>query len=172
MGIGRALKRILLPAILPALLCAGCHDVDDERIPALPVNINLTDPGMWHTYGVAGYGISRRFIKQLGEPAGFPYLDRTLTGFGGVLLIGGMDPFTTDTNVPLAYDLSCPVERKADVRVRIDPDNFEAVCPVCGSVYDVTMAAGAPLSGPALKSKFGLSRYSCIPRGGGYLITN
>lgn len=172
MGRSHGVIRSVIALLIAAFACAACHEVDDDRIPSLPVNINLGDAGMWHTYGVSGYGLSRRFIKSLGEPSGFPYLERTMTGFGGVLLIGGMDPYTTDTNVPLAYDLSCPVERKADVRVRVDTDNFQAVCPVCGSVYDVTMAGGSPVSGPAFKYKYGLTRYSCIPRGEGYIITN
>ncbi len=90
------------------LLMSGCHTVDDERIPAVPVNINLADAGLWNTYGVSGFGLFRYFIPRAGEPAGFRYTANTATGFGGVLLIGGMDPFSTETNVPLAYDLACP----------------------------------------------------------------
>lgn len=138
----------------------------------MAVSINLSEAGMWNTYGVSGYGQYRYFIKELGEPRNFRYLDRTYTGFGGVLLIGGMDPFSTQTNVPLAYDLACPVERKANIRVQIDADNFEAVCPDCGSRYDVTMAGGSPISGSALHDKYCLTRYQCIPSGYGYLITN
>ena len=154
------------------ILCAGCHSLDDDRIPAMAVSINLAETGMWNTYGVVGYGQYRYFIKELGEPANFRFLDRTYTGFGGVRLIGGMEPFSTQTNVPLAYDLACPVERKANIRVRINNDNFEAVCPNCGSVYDVTMAGGSPVSGPASRDRYSLTRYQCVPSGGGYLITN
>lgn len=155
-----------------ALVCSGCHSLDDDRIPAMAVSINLTEAGMWNTYGVSGFGQYRYFIRELGIPKNFSFLDRTYTGFGGVLLIGGMDPFTTQTNIPLAYDLSCPVERKANIRVEVDTDNFEAKCPDCGSVYDVTMAGGSPVSGPALRDKYSLTRYQCIPSGAGYLITN
>ena len=160
--------------ILMFLFAGSCHTVDDERIPAMPVSINLSDPGLWNTYGVPGFGLFRYFIPQLWEPAGFSYSVGTATGFGGILLIGGMDPFSTETNIPLAYDLACPVECDPNVRVAVDVASFEAVCPKCGSHYDVTMQGGAPVSGQASegKHKYGLTRYQCLPSTmGGYMIT-
>ena len=154
---------------------ASCHEIDDERIPRMPVSINLTGAGLWNTYGVAGTGLSRDFIISEGLPAGFPYTQGNATGFGGVLLIGGMDPFTSEPNVPLAYDLACPVERMPTVRVFIDPYNLDAVCPDCGSHYNVVTGGGSPLSGPALtgKPKYGLRRYQCLGgQAGGYYITD
>lgn len=160
-----------------SLLLFSCNSVDDERIPRMPVNISLADAGTWNTYGVSGFGMSQRFIltQTLREPSGFPYSAVSATGYGGVLLINGMDAYTADTNVPLAYDLSCPVEMKQSVRVEVEGELYHAVCPVCGSIYDVTMGGGAPLSGPAAtgKHKYGLRRYSCYPTGtGGYIISN
>ncbi|MDE6478734.1 MAG: hypothetical protein K2L45_00580 [Muribaculaceae bacterium] len=164
---------------LIALLSAfsACNQVDDDRIPSLPVYVGLSDIGLWNAYGVSGVGVSRNFINWQGtvSPAGFPYNANTYVGFGGVLLIGGVDPFTADPNVPLAYDLACPVECSPTVRVGIDRDNLEAVCPECGSRYDVVTAGGAPVAGPALtgKYKYGLRRYVCSPaQGGGYIIHN
>lgn len=165
----------LLIALLSALV--SCNQVDDDRIPSLPVYIDLSGAGMWNTYGVSGVGISKSFINYQGlmSPSDFPFNANTYVGFGGVLLIGGIDPFTSEPNVPLAYDLSCPVERSQTVRVSIDSESLEAVCPVCGSHYDVVMAGGSPVAGPALtgKYKYGLRRYSCDSgQGGGYLIHN
>lgn len=155
---------------------SSCNQVDDDRIPSLPVYINLSGAGMWNSYGVSGVGISRNFINWQGvvSPSGFPFNANTYVGFGGVLLIGGIDPFTSDPNVPLAYDLSCPVECSQTVRVAIDQDNLEAVCPVCGSHYNVVTAGGSPVAGPALtgKYKYGLRRYVCDPGQGGYIIHN
>lgn len=173
------LKKGSIILSLVALLSAAssCNQVDDDRIPSLPVYIDLSGAGMWNSYGVAGVGISRRFINWQGElsPSGFHYNANTYTGFGGILLIGGIDPFTGDPNVPLAYDLSCPVERSQTVRVEIDPDNLEAVCPQCESRYDVVTAGGVPVGGQALtgKTKYGLRRYVCQPgQTGGYIIHN
>lgn len=171
-------KGLVCLALAVALSAAtSCNQVDDDRIPSLPVYINLSGPGMWNTYGVSGVGISRTFIhtRTLTRPEGFHYNANTHVGFGGVLLIGGIDPFTTEPNVPLAYDLACPVERDAEVRVAVDPDNLEAVCHKCGSRYDVVMAGGSPVAGPALTGdvKYGLRRYVCSPgMGGGYVVHN
>lgn len=162
-----------------ALTLSGCDTVDDNRIPNLAVSINLGDSGLWNTYGVAGFGDHRNFIfsqnPSIKIPESFHFTSQTYTGFGGILLIRGMDPYENLTDVPLAYDLACPVECKQDVRVEIEGDLYEAVCPVCHSHFDVTMAGGAPLSGPAAtgKYKYGLRRYRCYPTGmGGYIITN
>ena len=157
---------------------SSCQSVDDERIPNMLVNISIADAGLWNTYGVSGFGSNRTFIyKTSGTsvPTGFPYKLGNGTGFGGVLLIEGMDPFSSVTAAPLAYDLSCPVERKPDIRVNIDNDTYVAICPECGSSYDVTMQKGAPISGVAAtgKYKYALKSYKCIPSGnGGYFITN
>lgn len=166
----------LLSAAFLILPLSGCGSVDDDRIPNMAVNINMAGLGMWNTYGVSGYGQYRRFIltSSTREPSGFPYSQTNATGFGGVLLIGGIDPFTGDS-APQAYDLACPVERVFNIRVNIEGDLYEAVCPKCGSHYDVTMGGGAPLSGPAAegKYKYALRRYSCLPAiDGGYVITN
>lgn len=166
---------MLTSALMAMLMFSACHNVDDDRIPRLPVSINLADPGLWNTFGVPGVGLHRDFIMEEGKPAGFHYMANSATGFGGVLLIGGTDPFTSDPNVPLAYDLSCPVERKRDIRVVIDDATLEAVCPLCDSHYNVINGGGGPVSGPALTGqvKYGLRRYQCLPgRLGGYLITD
>lgn len=160
-------------AFILTLLCSCDNEIDDNRIPALNVQINLSNPGLWNVYGVHGYGDNISFIREERQPAGFAFTETTYTGFGGVLLIMGMDPFEAGAVAPLAYDLSCPVECKAYVRVYVDPSNYDAVCPVCGSHYDVTMGGGAPVSGPALTGqvKYGLQRYRAVPRNGGYMIT-
>lgn len=140
----------------------------------MAVNISLSDAGVWNTYGVAGFGSNRNFIYP-NQPQGFTYKPGSATGFGGVLLIEGMDPRNDLGTYPLAYDLACPVERQPDIRVKIISTDYVAVCPECGSVYDVTMAGGAPISGEAAtgKYKYGLKTYSVLPTGyGGYLITN
>lgn len=161
--------------LLLLVVSSSCNTVDDNRIPSVPVNINLASADMWVTYGVAGYGEYRLFIRDLREPRNFPYTDRTDTGYGGVLLISGVNPYTLEAGVPLAYDLSCPVECKPDVRISMQSDGLMpvAVCPGCGSHYDVVELGGSPTSGPALSRKLGMRRYECREGGyGGYLIVN
>lgn len=169
-------RRIFLPLLLLPL-AAACNTVDDDRVPDLPVVINLSSPEYWHTYGVSAFGQYNIFIKSLGEPRNFPFVANTSTGYGGVLLVCGFNPFTLEAAVPMAYDLCCPVERKPDIRVRMQQDEEPlpfAVCPECGSRYNVVEGGGGPMKDcPAYSKKYGLRRYECLPSGyGGYLITN
>ena len=163
---------VLSVAILLSL--QGCQSLDDDRIPNMPVNVSLADPGLWNTFGVSGFGSNRRFIYP-NQPAGYSYKSNGATGFGGVLLIEGVDPYSAVTAAPLAYDLACPVERKADVRVYVENETYMAVCPQCNSVYNVTTSGGAPISGEAAegKYKYRLKMYRVIPSGtGGFYIVN
>lgn len=173
----RAIKRTIIFAagiVFAAIgvFTSGCDSVDSERIPAYRVQIALNSPGLWDTYGVGGYGMHREFIRETRTPSDFHYTETTYTGFGGVLLIMGMDPFGQGDVMPLAYDLACPVECKSDIRVAVDDSSLEAICPVCRSHYDVTMSGGAPISGPAATGnvKYGLQRYNAYPSNGGYVI--
>lgn len=157
------------------ILTTGCDSVDDERIPAVPVSLNLASTPLWDTYGVSAFGDYRSFIKTLGVPRDFPYSEKTYTGYGGLLIVCGVNPFTLEAGVPMAYDLCCPVECKPEIRVEMRQQGAipEAVCPVCGSHYDVVERGGSPVSGPALQDKYGLRRYEARPGAyGGYLFTD
>lgn len=167
-----------LMVIVAGFFLSGCQGVDNNRIPNYPVNISLSDAGLWNTYGVSGFGSHRNFIYSPSggsQPSGFAYKAGSATGFGGVLLIEGVDPMSAVSAYPLAYDLSCPVERSATIRVFVENETYMAVCPQCNSVYDVTMGGGAPVSGEAAtgKYKYALKSYRVTPSGnGGYFISN
>lgn len=169
--------KYLLYIFLPALLAGCAEEVNNDRLPAMPVDINLANPGLWAAYGVSGVNTYRYFIRDAGEPAGFYYLDKTYTGFGGVLLYGmGTDTGFGDVHqawpyYPAAFDLACPVEVDPNVLVAVDDARMEAVCQECGSRYSLE-AYGAPISGPALDMKYGLQRYKCMgdPTNGFHII--
>ena len=169
------LKIFISVTLVILLYCQGCNSLDEERIPNMPVNISLSDIGMWNSFGVNGFGTYRMFTLNPRQPANFPYTAKSYTGFGGVLLIEGLDPFSGNSSMPMAYDMACPVERDPEVRIMIDNDSYMAICKTCGSVYDVTMQRGAPVSGPASfgKFKYALKSYNCIGNStGGFVITN
>lgn len=152
------------------LVVSSCEDVDDTRIPLSNVNIVLDNQGYWDTWGVHGYGDYRYFIKGR-QPSNFPWTGLSYTGYGGVLLVMGYE--NGNYNVPLAYDMACPVERNANVRVEMNSETFRAVCLKCGSEYDVCEGAGRPLSGEAVEKNYGLTRYKVFPASyGGYIIVN
>lgn len=134
------------------LLATACNSVDDDRIPVTPVNIVFTTPAMWDLYGVNGALQYRYFIPSERKPSGFNYTAGSHAGFGGVLLVCSV------LGEPRAYDLSCPVERSAKVRVAVNGDNL-AECPQCHSEYDVFSLAGHPVSGPAANDGYALRPY-------------
>lgn len=160
------MKRLACFMVAAACLTmAGCADsVNNTRLPNFPVFLNLSGPGMWNTYGVGGVGMHREFVKDRQIPAGFPYLASSFTGYGGILLVGvdAASNFADATwpYLPMAFDLSCPVEASQDVLVYVDESSFEAVCPKCHSRYTL-MSGGGPLAGPAVGFKYGLQPYRC-----------
>ena len=152
---------------MSALTAASCKHLDDDRVPVMPVNIVFATPADWDVYGVSGALSYKNFIRERRVPASFPYTALTYTGYGGVLLLCDVQ------GAPQAYDLSCPVEHKADVRVAIDEDDeFLARCPQCGSKYNVFSLTGHPVSGPAAKDGFALRRYRVGPQGSNYMVVS
>lgn len=147
-----------------AALCS-CHTIDDDRIPAVPVHIEFPTVAQWNIYGVAGATDYRYFILEKRQPSNFPYTAMSYTGYGGVLLVSDV------LGNPKAFDMSCPVECKRDIRVEIDTEKMLARCPHCGSTYDVFSLAGHPVAGPAAEKAYGLRNYYVGPgRGGAYML--
>lgn len=155
-----------LTVVLLAALLSGCGEtVNNNRIPAMPVDINLHTPGLWNTYGVGGIGMYRIFRKEANIPSDFPWTAATYTGYGGVLVVG-VDAAANFGDqqwpyMPMAYDMSCPVEAEPNVVVYVDEIRFEAVCPVCKSRYTL-YSGGGPVDGPAVALRYGLEPYNCI----------
>lgn len=146
-------RTLILASLLALLLPGGCKHLDDDRIPPAPVRLAFTTVNEWEIYGVPGAMSHKRYIKSERIPSNFPYTALSQTGFGGLLLVG--DIF----GAPRAYDLACPVECKADVRIAVDTEAAKAVCPKCHSVYDIFTNYGQPLEGPALEHGYGLRQY-------------
>ena len=159
-------NNIFILAVLALLaMCCGCDTIDNKTVPGFTVRIDLGSYAMWNTYGVAGMGDYRIFSRERKLPAGFPYNANSYTGFGGVLLMMGMEQ-------PLAYDMACPVEISPSIILSINSENFEAVCPKCGSRYNPLTGDGGPVSGVAINNKVGMRQYRVTPYAGGYVISN
>lgn len=168
--------RPLIAALTAVLMLSlgSCAEPAQYITPRMPVYVEFS-PGLWQTYGVFSMGQYQYFILNGNTqvPDGFIWRSNSATGFGGILLIGGFEPTTADANAPLAYDLSCPIENDPTVRVSIYDETLLAVCPECGSTYDVIMLNGAPTSGPAYARKECLRPYTVIHGAdGNTLITN
>lgn len=153
--------------IVAAVTLYGCDKVDNNALPGYTVRLNLGDYARWSTYGVAGAGQYRVFNREKQIPSNFPYDVNTYTGYGGLLLMMGIDM------VPMAYDMACPIEARPTTVISIDDSNFEAVCPDCKSRFNVLTGDGGPISGMALNHKKGLTKYRVYSsQYGGYIVTN
>ncbi len=162
----------VLALVSCVMLLLGCERIDNKSLPGYSVLIDLGEYGKWNTYGVHSLGEYRIFNRFKGIPSNFPYNVNTYTGFGGVLLFMGQD-LGSGGAVPMAFDLSCPVEHNAEVTVSIDPTTLDAVCNKCKSHYDVLLGGGGPKSGMAIDYKVGLNVYQVRPTvNGGYIISN
>ena len=162
----------MLTAVLAILVLGGCDKVNNKEVPLYMVNLDLGTYAMWNTYGVAGVGDYRIFDRAKNIPANFPYNMNSFTGYGGVLLIMALDS-STGSYAPQAYDAACPVENRPEVTVGVDASNFEAVCPMCKSRYNVLTGMGGPISGIAHTNKYGLRPYKARPTdNGGYIISS
>lgn len=138
----------------------------DEQIEPSPVYLTFSQ-AEWMKFGVISIGTNRYFNKSQSLPANFTYKENFATGFGGILLVGGVG------GEPYAYDVSCPNEGDASVVVSVDRNSFEAVCPKCKSHYEVINGTGVSVSGPASEKHYVLKRYKSIKNAdGGYTITN
>lgn len=151
--------RVLLPICLLAILLLGCDQIDFDRVPPMNVRLSFDTRAEWTKYGTPGALDHREFILQGNTrvPSDFPWTALTYTGYSGILLVGDIN------GAPYAYDLCCPVELQRDVRIYVDEESQEAVCPHCGSHYGVFSNYGMPLSGEAKKLKRGLRRYNVNP---------
>lgn len=148
---------ILLLAVIA--LCSGCDRLDNKRIPPAPVYLPFATEGDWNAMRLGGAPDYKCFIKEQNTPSNYHYSALSATGFGGLLLI--YDVYGD----LVAFDLSCPVECKRDVRVQINRETMEAVCPQCHSAYDVFALHGHPLYGPAAKEGYGLRQYTVASPG-------
>lgn len=154
----KVLRILLVVAMMVSAM--GCEFAEYDRLPAAPVRIEFGNAAVWGVFGVTAYPDHCEYIKEEHLPRGFTYVANSYTGYGGVMLV--CDP----VNRVHAYDLACPVERTANIR--IDFDNIDLVlrCNTCGSTYDVS--TGAPMSGRAYDNGYYLQPYmvSFSPMGG------
>lgn len=140
-----------------AIVSCACHHIDDKRTPPAPVWISFNTEHDWTEYGTPGALDHKTFIKGVIQPGALPQTALMQTGYGGVLLVGDIN------GQPVAYDLSCPYENSATIRIEIDDEANEAFCPKCKSRYSVYSNYGVAISGPAHEQGYGLTKYYVGP---------
>ena len=78
------------------------------------------------------------------------------TGFGGVLVYHGIAYNGTEYH---AFDAACPHEAMPNVIVNVDETGIFAICPKCGSKFDLLEGFGIPVAGPCAEERQPLKRY-------------
>lgn len=136
-----------------AIMAGACHHIDDDRTPPAAVWIAFNTEHDWTEYGTPGALDHKTFIKGVIVPGGLPQTALMQTGYGGVLLVGDIN------GNPAAYDMSCPVENRSDIRIQVDEESNDAFCAKCNSRYSIYTNYGQPLSGPAAENGYGLTKY-------------
>ena len=133
------IRRIFPLLILFTLL--SCADTIETRIPyrivSLELDLTYQDKAL---NAIQAYKIyTQANIDQ----------DREQTGFGGVLVYHGLSSNGT----------ACPHEASANVIVEVDESAVYAICPKCGSKFELLNGIGNPVEGPCAEEKQALKQY-------------
>ena len=92
------------------------------------------------------------------------------TGFGGVLVYHGLS--SNGTGAFFAFDAACPHEASANVIVDVDESAVYAICPKCGSKFELLNGIGNPVEGPCAEEKQALKQYVVDTNGNKIYIHN
>ena len=146
------MRRIL--TICCILMLTFSCGIEENPIPSVPVylnlDLNLEDKELRPIPSYKEYG-SRNINPGIGERA----------GFGGVLVVHNVfDEFK-------AFDRTCPYEATPSITVEVDNEVLYAVCPKCGTKYDIA-GSGAPNG----SSKHYLRQYSVTINGNRLIVRN
>lgn len=154
------IRRIFPLLILFTLL--SCADTIETRIPyrivSLELDLTYQDKAL---NAIQAYKIyTQANIDQ----------DREQTGFGGVLVYHGLS--SNGTGAFFAFDAACPHEASANVIVEVDESAVYAICPKCGSKFELLNGTGYPVEGPCAEEKQALKQYVVDTNGNKIYIHN
>lgn len=137
----------LLTCLLIFLICS-CSKIEESNIPYAPVyleiDLRFQDHDLIGMYNHKAITKARTTIEK--------------TGYAGVLVVCGIDSYGNTTYY--AFDLCCPHEAKRNITIEADNAGV-AVCPNCGTKFDIGYGTGAPMEGV---SQYPLRRYRISPK--------
>ena len=130
-----------LSIVLLAFSLASCKDNVQSSIPDFPVYLQLNLTAEFSTFKNSS-GQFLVFEK--------PRTANERVGFGGIILCSGISLDDSGNSQYFAFDMACPYEAKTSIKVHPDSTGLPyVICEKCGSVFDVGLGYGNPLSGPA-----------------------
>ena len=145
-------RYLVIPLLL---LLIACEDAVDSVVPRARVDLELNTRTTGLPFEQNGYQLIAT------PPTASSYI-----GYGGILVIKG---YTSNTEV-YAFDLACPVENARTTRLTVH-DGYKAVCPSCGSEFDMIRYGNpAPAAGPAKEQRLLLRRYNAHYSEATYLL--
>lgn len=141
--------------LLAAISFASCESNYVSSIPDYPVYMELN---LASTYPNFRDNPNQYLVfKQ-------PVNANERVGYGGLLIYCKLIP---DDKPYSAFDLACPYE--VDHTIKVVPNDMgQAVCPECGTIYDISAGIGNPTEGPAKET---LRRYKANLQGDILYIT-
>lgn len=141
---------LYLSALILLFPFSGCNDNFHSSIPDVPFTIRCD--------------MRQAAYSSLYTPGQFVIVDKNNHGYkmGYAGLIIGQSTFTGMNNEPVYYalDRACPVEADPNVAVNLQKGIGKAVCPRCGTEYDLN-SGGVPNG----KGTEFLKRYSITRQG-------
>jgi hypothetical protein len=134
--------------LLVLLLLIGCN-TDETRIPNYEVslrrNINSSKSDEFLQAGFLKAGDCIYCTTRK--------LSSDRLGFGGVIVVYTFDP----SDPYCAFDLACPNEADASIKIGKPDDMLVCTCEKCGERYNLMFGLGTPMDGI---SKYPLKKYS------------
>lgn len=142
------------------LLAVSCAKQLEPSIPYYPVYVEIDLNQEWRLQAPQASKIfNQSNIDQ--------ELERGKTGLGGVLVYYGLS-VDGSKNMYYAFDAACPHEASKNTVLEV-VDDIYAVCPKCGSKYEILTGVGNPKEGPSTKY---LQRYSVSVNGSKIYVRN
>ena len=131
--------------LLMLFVTLSCTKTVEIRIPYRQVNLELdlryNDKSLNELYSHKIYNQNNISTES----------SRGKTGFGGVIVFHGSN------DIFYAFDAACPYEALSNVILDIDEGSIFAICPKCGSKYELIYGVGNSVEGP---STYSLQRYT------------
>ena len=125
-------KTISLVTIITGLSLGACTTNAVSPIPYAPVSLEINimqdAPELNVIGGVAEFTETWKAYQYL--------------GYGGIVIFHNFD------DQFVAFDMACPYEVDKDIPVSVGMSG-QAVCPQCGSTYEIGYSQGYPIKGPS-----------------------
>ncbi len=122
-------------------MISGCIENVTSPIPAMPVNFRIDLTGKYN------------YLKNSSNQ--FAVIEKAVLtddriGYAGLLVYSGITLDDYGNSVYYVFDMACTNEVSKNAKVYPVSDEIGKVkCSKCGSVFDVSLGLGHPVSGPA-----------------------